>query len=111
MVSAELAVGMASLIAVLVVAMSALSLGMTQVALVDAARLGARSAARGDSTATVVATAQQAAPGAQVTLGTAGALVEVTVRARAPAVLSAIGVADPSATARTRIESAIEPDP
>lgn len=106
MVTAELAVGISSLVVVLVLALSALSLGATHVTLVDAARIGARSAARGDPPARVIDTARSVAPGSTVEVSVAGAVAIVTVRGRAPAVLRAIGVGDPSATARTPTEAA-----
>ncbi len=105
MVTAELAVGIASLIVVLTLALSALSLGATHVTLVDAARLAARSAARGDPPARVVETAQSVAPGASVAVSSDGDTVVVSVRGRAPVLLGVLGISDPVATARTPTEA------
>ncbi|MBP6996520.1 MAG: pilus assembly protein TadE [Phycicoccus sp.] len=105
MVTAELAVGIASLLIVLTLALSALSLGATHVTLVDAARLAARSAARGDTAARVVETAQSVAPGASVAVSSDGDGMVVSVRGRAPVLLGVLGISDPVATARTPIEA------
>ncbi|MGW1892105.1 TadE family type IV pilus minor pilin [Streptomyces sp. NPDC002004] len=56
-----------------------------QIQCVDAARAGARAAARQDPESAVVAAARQAAPrGAEVAVRREGDLVRVTVRAEAP---------------------------
>lgn len=63
----------------------ALLAASAQIQCVDAARAGARSAARQDPPETVLATARGAAPpGATVTVGREGDLVRVTVAARTP---------------------------
>lgn len=63
----------------------ALLAASAQIQCVDAARAGARSAARQDRSEVVLATARRAAPsGAKVTVGREGDLVRVTVVARTP---------------------------
>ncbi|MCU1538250.1 MAG: hypothetical protein JWP82_2601 [Humibacillus sp.] len=95
MVTAELAVTLPAVVLVLGMGLAAISAGIDQIRCVDAARAGARSAARGDSIATVRAAAVAAAPaGAVVTVGSGGAVgaagdgggggtVRVVVEARA----------------------------
>lgn len=87
MVTAETAVLLPVLVAVLAAAVFVLACVAAQLECVDAARSGARVAARGEPVATVTRTAQRLAPaGAQVALRAGGlgdaATVEVVVRAR-----------------------------
>jgi hypothetical protein len=82
MATAELAVVLPAVLLVLAVALSAVGLAIDQIRCLDAARVGARAAARGDSAGAVAAVALRAAPpGAQVATGGSGALVTVTVTA------------------------------
>jgi hypothetical protein len=82
MVTAELAMAVPVVVAVLAVALSAVSLGIDEVRCVDAARLAARALARGDSEAAARSAAVAAAPaGAAVVLGVAGSDVSVSVSA------------------------------
>lgn len=108
MATAELAVALPSLVLVLVVALSAVDLGLAQVRCVDAARLGARLVARAEPPSVVLAAVRRAAPGdAQVVVARTGEHGSVTVTGRAPAVLRLLGVGDqPRATAVARLESA-----
>ncbi|MFD6294467.1 TadE family type IV pilus minor pilin [Streptomyces sp. NPDC060235] len=95
-VTAEAAVVLPSLVLVGITLVWALLAASAQIQCVDAARAGARAAARQDSPDAVVATARRAAPaGAKVTVSRETELVRVTVDARTPgpAALS-LGVGD-----------------
>ncbi|MFF3451279.1 TadE family type IV pilus minor pilin [Streptomyces sp. NPDC002667] len=84
-VTAEAAVVLPSLVLVGMALVWALLAASAQIQCVDAARAGARSAARQDRSEVVLATARRAAPsGAKVTVGREGDLVRVTVVARTP---------------------------
>ncbi|MFF8537561.1 TadE family type IV pilus minor pilin [Streptomyces sp. NPDC015532] len=84
-VTAEAAVVLPSLVLVGMALVWALLAASAQIQCVDAARAGARSAARQDPAEAVLATARSAAPpGARVTVGREGDLVRVTVGARTP---------------------------
>ena len=88
MVTAELAVALPAVVLVLGACLAGVSAGIDQIRCVDAARLGARAAARGDSAAASRAAALAAAPeGAVVTIGAGGGqaagVVRVVVEARA----------------------------
>lgn len=81
-VTAETAVLLPGLVVVLVLLLWAVQAVVGQLRCIDAARLGARAAARGDQPASVVALARRAAPsGAVVTVTPGDAFVVVTVRA------------------------------
>lgn len=69
MVTAELAIVLPVVILVLALALAALAAATDQLRCVDAARVGARAAARGDAAAIVVEAARRAAP--------EGALIQV----------------------------------
>jgi Flp pilus assembly protein TadG len=82
MVTAETAVVLPVLLLVLAGAVAAVTVVGAQLRCVDAAREGARAAARGEDTALVTALAGQAAPdGATTTVAVGGAAVTVTVTA------------------------------
>lgn len=84
MVTAELAIVIPALVAVLALCLSGLGLAVDQIRCVDAARIAVRAAARGEPTHDVVALARQAAPeGAEVTVTITGARVRVSVQAQA----------------------------
>ncbi|MFF2999611.1 TadE family type IV pilus minor pilin [Streptomyces sp. NPDC057950] len=84
-VTAEAAVVLPSLVLVGMALVWALLAASAQIQCVDAARAGARAAARQDPPDTVLATARRAAPrGARVTVSRTGDLVRVTVTASAP---------------------------
>ncbi|MFD8420546.1 TadE family type IV pilus minor pilin [Streptomyces sp. NPDC059668] len=84
-VTAEAAVVLPSLVLVGMALVWALLAASAQIRCVDAARAGARSAARQDPPETVLATARRAAPdGARVTVSRTGDLVRVEVTASAP---------------------------
>jgi TadE-like protein len=83
MVTAEFAVVLPAFVLVLALSLGALGLAWDQVRCVDAARAGARAASRGDSTGAVMQVATRAAPSrAQVSVGTSGGLVTVSVVSR-----------------------------
>lgn len=63
MVSAELALTIPSILLVLAICLTALALGIDQVRVTDAARVGARAASRGDDPALVQWLVQDRAPG------------------------------------------------
>ncbi|WP_168583224.1 TadE family type IV pilus minor pilin [Gephyromycinifex aptenodytis] len=89
MVTAEFAVAMPVLIAVLALVMAAMGLALDQVRCVDAARAGARLAARGEPESVVIAEAARLAPtGSQVHLR-GGAVL--TVQVTAPPPLAVLG--------------------
>ncbi|MDX6198894.1 MAG: hypothetical protein QOJ79_2045 [Actinomycetota bacterium] len=80
MVTAETAVVLPVLLLVLAASIWVLAAVAGQLRCVDAARLGARSAARGDTSADVIATARSTAPaGATVAVLRSGDQVTVTV--------------------------------
>jgi Flp pilus assembly protein TadG len=82
MVTAETALVLPVLLLVLAGAVAAVTIVAAQLACVDAAREGARAAARGEEVATVRELATRAAPdGARVGQATAGDLVTVEVEA------------------------------
>ncbi|MFI0966119.1 TadE family type IV pilus minor pilin [Streptomyces sp. NPDC021080] len=84
-VTAEAAVVLPSLVLVGMALVWALLAASAQIQCVDAARAGARSAARQDPPEVVLATALRAAPpGATVTVGREDDLVRVTVGAKTP---------------------------
>jgi hypothetical protein len=83
MVTAELAVAIPAVVLVLALCLAGVTAGIDQIRCVDAARLAARSAARGDTPGAVRAAALSAAPrGATVALAVEDATVSVTVEAR-----------------------------
>lgn len=84
MVTAELAIVLPTVILVLALALAALAAATDQLRCVDAARLGARAAARGDAPSDVVEASRRAAPeGAAVTIaGDRTVTVTVTAPAR-----------------------------
>jgi Flp pilus assembly protein TadG len=78
MVTAELALAIPALVAVVVALAWLLSLGVTQGLVAQAAREGARAAARGESSGSVREVARQVAPEAAVTVRRSGRSVWVT---------------------------------
>jgi hypothetical protein len=92
MASAELAVALPSLIAVLVVALSAVAAATDQVRCVDAARASARLLARGDGTAVALSQGRRLAPaGARLTVTASATEVEVEVVGNPAPMLSWLG--------------------
>ena len=85
MATAEFAVVLPALVLVLAMSLGAMGLAWDQVRCVDAARAGARAAARGDSSEAVTRVAARAAPSrAQVSMVSSGILVRVSVVSRPP---------------------------
>ena len=105
MVTAELAIVIPVLVAVLALCLSGLGLAVDQMRCVDAARIAVRAASRGEPVETVQQIARQVAPaGADVEVTVAGERVVVTVRAeRRSRYLPGL----PAASAR--VEAALEP--
>lgn len=84
MVSAELALTVPSILLVLAICLTALALGIDQVRVTDAARVGARAASRGEDPALVQRLVQERAPaGSHVHIGAEAE--RVVVRVEAPA--------------------------
>ncbi|GAA1346991.1 TadE family type IV pilus minor pilin [Falsarthrobacter nasiphocae] len=86
-VTAEFALGMPSVIAVAAIVVAVWVGGSHRLALEDAARAGAREAARGAAPADVEAAASRSAPGAEVTVAREGDLVTVRARSHPAAVM------------------------
>lgn len=88
MVTAEFAVVMVAFAFVLTVSLGVAALAISHVQSQEAARLGARSAARGDSDRMVVEVVRRAAPGARTRIRRAGGdvRVEVAIPVRVPIV-------------------------
>ncbi len=79
-VTAETAVVLPSVVMVLAVVLAVAGGVTARLSCVDAARAGARVAARGEGDARVVAVAREVAPQAQVRIARSGSRVEVGVR-------------------------------
>lgn len=80
-VTAEFAVALPAVLLLLAVALAFFTLGVDQIRCIDAARAGAREAARGESTSVVVRAASRLAPaGSRVAVSGHSALI-VSVRA------------------------------
>ena len=80
MVTAEFAVVLPAVVLVLALSVGALGLALDQIRCVDAARAGARAAARGDSAAAVILVARRVAPSdALVSVETTDDIVSVSV--------------------------------
>lgn len=84
MVTAELAVGLPALLFVIAALVWLLALAVGQGMVVQAAREGARVAARGESALEVHTRVHELVPGAEVSVTRRGDLVEVTASAPSP---------------------------
>ncbi|MFC7326208.1 TadE family type IV pilus minor pilin [Marinactinospora rubrisoli] len=105
MVTAEIAVALPGLCLLLGVALAAVGAAAAQVACVDAARTGARAAARGDDAGAVRRlVAGIAPPGADVEVADDGAFARVTVRVTVPLVPGAPVSVPVRGTAATPVE-------
>ncbi len=82
MVTAELAVGLLSVVIVLMMVMVAVGVTLTEVRAHEAARAAARSAARGDEPAQIRRAAQRSAPGARVSIARSDTHVMIDVAVR-----------------------------
>ena len=103
--TAELAVVLPVLVLLVAAGMSAVSVFLAQLRCVDAAREGARAAARGESDAVVRSTAVRAAPGgAAVRVRAEGGDIQVTVSAAAGAAGGLLGPLQVEAVAVARRE-------
>lgn len=82
-VSAELALGMPAVVGLLAVLLVCAVLGVDTLRTAEAARTGARAAARGETTSEVVRLVRRVAPaGSHVSVSRTGEWAEVAVRAR-----------------------------
>lgn len=108
MVTAETAAVLPAFVLVLALALTSVRIGIDQVRCIDAARAGARAAARGDTEADVRAVAERAAPrGSTVTVSRDGGDVVTTVTAPTPLDLPVIGdLPAPVARAISPVEGA-----
>lgn len=107
MATAEFAVVIPAVIAVLVLCIYAVFAGVNQLRCVDAARLAARAAARGESSSVIERVAREAGPpNAHVSVTTAGDMVEVRIRAPAGPHLGGLEPPVLSASSVARLESA-----
>ncbi|MHA7303831.1 TadE family type IV pilus minor pilin [Arthrobacter sp. TMN-49] len=106
-VSAEIAVVLPAITALLAVLLLSVSAGMLQLRLEEGARAGARALARGDSTALVLELVSRVA-GERVTasLASSGGYATVTVQGKVEGVLSGLVPWTQSAQASARIEAA-----
>ncbi|HEX5494423.1 MAG TPA: TadE family type IV pilus minor pilin [Mycobacteriales bacterium] len=106
MVTAEAAVVLPALVVVVCVAVAAVAVATAQLRCVDAAREGARAAARGDSVSASRSIAAQAAPrSARVSVSFAGDRVRVSVTAS----VRPLGRFLPPVTIRARAVGVPEP--
>lgn len=105
-VTAEMAAALPVLVVLLAVALSVVGAVTAQLRCVDAAREGARAAARGEPADRVSAIARQVAPpAASIAIGPAGPdMVAVTVSSRAPLAGRLVPV-----TVRARAVASVEP--
>jgi hypothetical protein len=110
MVTAEVAVALPALVALLALALGALAVGVAQLRCVDAAREGARAAARGESGDQVQAAIRAAAPpGAGISVTVGPRLVRVAVSTAVKPVgpfAAAVGAVHITATAAAVPETA-----
>ncbi|MFC8303929.1 TadE family type IV pilus minor pilin [Specibacter sp. NPDC057265] len=105
--TAELAVVLPAVTALLALLLLAVSAGMLQLRLEEGARAGARALARGDSSAQVVDTVTRlAGQGTAVSLAHEGAYASVTVQGRAGGVLSGLVPWEQTARATAHTEEA-----
>lgn len=105
--TAELALGIPVLLALVVVLVWMVSLGATQVRVVDAARETARALARGDAESEAVALGRRVAPGARILVRHEEGVVVVRVRAapsRAPGLLGRLRAPEVEAEAVAALE-------
>ena len=108
MASAELAVAIPALVLVLAVALMGLRLGVDTLRCTDAARVGARVAARGEGVGAVRSAVLRDAPaGSAVSVSYAAGLVRVAVAAPGGS-LARWGIPPPSASATAPLEEALD---
>jgi hypothetical protein len=110
-VTAETATALPALVVVLLLSVWVLTCVAAQLRCVDAARVGAREAARGEAVTAVVAAARAAAPkGAEVLVRRDGERVEVLVRAAVRPLGGVLGVLPPTRVS-ARAAAAVEDPP
>ena len=78
MVTTEVAVALPAVLGIALVVVWIIALGVSQAVVSQAAREGARAAARGESVGAVRAAAHEVAPGARVSVARRGDLVAIT---------------------------------
>jgi Flp pilus assembly protein TadG len=112
-VTVEAALALLGLVVVLAAVVWCLGLLVAQLAVGEAARAGARAAARGDSTPVVDAEVHRLVPAAEVGTSRDGDHVTVQVRrsVRPPGLLSVWGAVTVSASAVAAAEPSAEPAP
>lgn len=98
MATAELAVVTLALTIILALLLTAVSVAVSEVRVHEAARAGARAAARGDENSVVAAAARRSAPGAAIAITRSGPDVSVTVTDR-------VGVLPALALPRIRVRA------
>ena len=105
-VTAEIAVAVPAVVLVLSLALSGIALGADSVRCHDAARVGARELARGESEERAVSDARRALPrGSSVTASRSGDQVVVVVSVPPPSALRSIGVGSgPRCSSTARVE-------
>lgn len=86
-VTAEFAVTLPAVVFVLGLVLGAAALGIVQLRLEEGARLGARAAARGESSETVTRIVQEIEPQAAVSVATSGEFTRVEVSRTAPGLI------------------------
>lgn len=106
MVTAEFAVVTMAVVVVAAIMLAAVAVTTAEVRVQEAARAGARAAARGDQDATVVSAALRSAPGSRVSISRSGATATVTVSGR---VQLLPGLSLPDNTVRARSVADLEP--
>ncbi len=108
MATAELAVALPALVVLVAAAMTAVSVLTAQLRCVDAAREGARAAARGEQAAVVRSLAERSGPaGSDVRVATGDREIEVTVTAAA----DPVGGLLPSIRVQSTAVALREPEP
>ena len=107
MVTAEIAVALPALLVVVTMGLSAVAVVTDEVRCVDAARVGARLLARGETAEQVrLEVARQSPPGARIVLDAEGEQIRVEVSAAPPRALRLLGgVARPHAVAHAVAEA------
>jgi len=105
MITAETAVVLPALVALLALLLGVLGHGLDQAKAVDAARNGARAAARGESSAAIKqAVLAEAPPGSQIQIDVSGSKVTVEVAAPARSLFGLISLPGPHAESVALLE-------
>ncbi|MFW0118562.1 TadE family type IV pilus minor pilin [Rothia sp. CCM 9417] len=88
--TAEFAVALPAVVFILALVLGAAATGMIQLRLEEGARLGARAAARGEDSQTVIRIVQDVEPEARVTIGQQDGMTRVSVSRPAPGLIGKI---------------------